>query len=154
MIGGLMSQYCVIANIPALTLLYDECSSGVLLEQGENAFEFLNEKDLVNEANNLIKDEKYYQKRLKGWTDNIISKKDFDNNLEKIVSKQKSNFKISIGDKAFDTSKFLNTYNIRANKEKIKIDLLNKRLMFFKEFWPYYFKFGFKKLLNKFKRKK
>ena len=153
MIGGLMSQYCVIANIPALTLLYDECSSGVLLEQGEKAFEYWKFDDLIKEANKLIKDEKYYQKRIEGWKNNIISKEDFDENLYKIISTQKSNFKTVIDSEPYDTSKFLNTYIIRANKDKIKIDLLNKKLMFFKEFWPYYFKYGFKKLLNKFKRK-
>lgn len=149
MIGGLMSQYAVLANIPALTLLYDECSSGVLLSQGEKAFEFNAFEDLISESNKLLNDDKYYKIRLNDWCKNVISKTQFNNNLYTLITKGTTEFDVDIKRK-FDTSRFKKTYIDRANKVQVQHMLVNRRFVFFKKFWYYYFELFCKKV---FKRK-
>ena len=145
MIGGLMSQYCAAAGVPCLTLLFDECSSGVLLKSGFDAFEYTHIEELLLDCNRLLNDEDYYKKRCSN--DLIITKEIFDLNLKNILFENKSKFVLSINEE-YDTTRFINTYLERDSIISIYKNIFDKNGAFMKDFW-YYFPVVFLKLFKR-----
>lgn len=132
--GGLMTQYCALANIPALTLLLDESCGGILLNQGKDVFEYEDPTEFLEEINQLLSDEDYYRKRLTNWSNTIISEETFDKGLKDILLKQKTIFNLDLTCE-LNTDKFLNTYLERTSLLSIISKILDRKGSFIRTFW-------------------
>lgn len=113
MIGGLMSQYAIAANTLPITLIYDECSTGVLLRPEELNIEFTSENEMISMVDHLLDDDVFLQQQKNKINHQLILPEEFEEQLLRLFTEKKTKFHINKED--FDTSSFLNTYIERIN---------------------------------------
>lgn len=137
MSGGLMTQFAVAANTPALNIVDDDSKEGILLKNGESVFEFENKDLLLKELDLLLSNDSYFNKRVSNLNNTIVSKELFDNNLKSIIDNQQSMFDISLKEPQIE--RFLETYYERDSINKRCAVFVDKKFTFFNFLWPYYF---------------
>ena len=114
MIGGLMTQYAIAANTVPLTLLYDECGKGILLNPGDAEIEFTDLASYLNEIDRCLNDEVYMNQKKEKLKNQIISKSLFDDEVDRVLQVKNGNY--SINYEKLDTSNFRKEYMQRLNK--------------------------------------
>lgn len=115
MIGGLMTQYAIAANTVPLTLLYDECGKGILLNPGDAEIEFTDLASYLNEIDRCLNDEVYMNQKKEKLKNQIISKSLFDDEVDQVLQVKNGNY--SINYEKLDTSNFRKEYMQRLNKD-------------------------------------
>lgn len=108
MIGGLMTQYAAAAGVLPMTLIYDECSTGVLIDPDSIGVEFRSSAAFLKEIDRVLDDEKYKAQKCHNLQKQIITVNDFEKNLDEILNNNFSNYLIDYAD--IDTSAFVKTY--------------------------------------------
>lgn len=95
MSGGLMTQYAAYNSKPILQYYLPELSANNETEQVLNYnshvdISFINDEDFLNEANKLIADKVYREKRGKEIHDSLITQEQFDVLLKNTIEENKS----------------------------------------------------------------
>lgn len=125
--GGLMYQYAAKAGKVPLTLKYDEITDGFLLNQESSNIEFDTLEQLLSEADELLRNEKYRERRALEMRNLVISEHEFHNCLLLILQKGKSVY--DIGFRKDDTSAFREEYLKRQTAINIDALIANKKNM-------------------------
>lgn len=116
MIGGLMSQYAIVAKKVPITLLYDDCGKGIILHQSKAFFEFKNQDKMLNFIHKLLNDTSYKEKCENELIGEIISIDDFNRGVRDILEEHKTKYKIEYAH--IDTTNFQKTYIERLNTQE------------------------------------
>lgn len=127
MIGGLMTQYAAAAGTLPMTLLYDDCGTGVLLNPEMAGIEFYDIKDFLNELDKCIEDVSYKNRKEENLKHQLITEKEFISGISDILNYQKTAFSISYS--KVDTKNFRKTYLERMTDRKINKLLGKKRFI-------------------------
>lgn len=123
--GGLMYQYAACAGRVPVTLYFDECTQGFLLNQDNLNIEFTNIEDLCAEVSKLLNDDEYFTEREKEMLNAVITEEQFTSTLNTILKNDNEhNFEINYTD--IETSSFRNEYLNRVTKKDIDAILTNK----------------------------
>lgn len=130
--GGLMYQYAAKAGKVPVTLKYDDCADGFLLNQDDLNIEFNNLFDLYEEIDKLINDDLYQRNKEKQMINAVLTENEFDNILKNILF---DNPGVSIDIKDINTENLRKSYIERLEKRDIDILLANKHT--FKEVFKY-----------------
>lgn len=131
MVGGLMFQYAAMAGKVPLTLKYDDCANDCLIEQDQLGVVFESLDAFYDEAEKLLSDPRYNANKGASLRSSVISEKDFQQELEKIMQGEKTKFPIVL--KEVDTSNFQQTYIERfsiKNLSEILIDRQSFKYMY------------------------
>lgn len=121
--GGLMYQYAALAGKVPVTLRYDECNDGLLLNQLDLNIEFDELTSLYKEVDRLLADDQYYHVRAKQMLNAVISEAEFENILFSILQ---GNYDHNIKYCKLDTRKFRAEYLRRINNSDIDCLLTDK----------------------------
>lgn len=113
MAGGLMTQYAAIAGTPPLTLVYDECGKGFLIDEEKLGCDFYDVEELVDYAITLLNNNSEMNKVRKLLAGQVISQMEFESELEQILRRGKSKFEINFV--PVETKNFRETYLERLN---------------------------------------
>lgn len=136
MIGGLMSQYAIAANTLPVTLIYDECSTGVLLKPEELGIEFISLDSMLSMMDRLLEDEIFLKQQRDKIDHQLILPDEFETQLSLLLKRKKTDFVIN--NQNFDTTAFLKTYIDRMNHmEYYKLFGIMKNKVMWKWF-PFY----------------
>ena len=124
--GGLMYQYAASAGKVPVTLRFDECADGFLLNQKDLNIEFSDINLLFEEIDKLLCNDGYCKQKEELMTKAVISKKEFEDTLCDILNgKNGVNIKIS----NFDTNKFRGEYIKKMSTADIDMLLINKEII-------------------------
>lgn len=137
LLGGLMTQYAVIAGKVPLTLIRkDDIAEGILIEQEKRCIEYFDAKSLVEDANRLLTDEVYLHNREQLLAGAIISSTEFKEVIQSIIKRNNSKYAISY--KRYDTESFLQGYRNRFNVVDAMLSSIarkNNKILFFDFPW-------------------
>lgn len=114
MIGGLMTQYAVAAETLPLTLLYDECGTGVLLHAEEANLEYIDLNEFLTEVDKCLESTKYLESRKESLSNQLISGEKFNEEIALVLSGKTGTFQIEY--KEIDTSRFRGEYLSKMKK--------------------------------------
>ena len=146
MLGGLMTQYAVVAGKIPLTLIRrDDVAEGILIEQEKRCIEYFDAKSLVEDANRLLTDTVYLHNREQLLAGAIISSTEFKEAIQSIIKRNNSKYAISY--KRYDTESFLQEYKNRFNVVDAMLSSIarkNNKILFFDFPWCF-----MKKVLRK-----
>lgn len=121
--GGLMYQYAAKAGKVPVTLKFDDCADGFLLNQESLNIEFNNLFDLYEEIDKLINDDLYHKEKEKQMINAVLTENEFDRNLNDILC-ENSGIPIVIQD--IDTENLRKSYLERLKKRDIDMLLASK----------------------------
>lgn len=93
--GGLMFQYAAVAEKLPLTLKYDECTDGFLINQEKLDIEFYSLNRLKEKIDKVLLDSQYLSNEEIKIKKSVITQKDFDENLKMILDRQRTTYNIS-----------------------------------------------------------
>lgn len=134
MIGGLMTQYAVAAGVVPMTLIYDECSTGVLLNPEEIGIEYKNFSAFIAELDKMLEDRNVVFEKEQKLKRQIITEDEFNNNLKKIVFDNSSNYIFKCH--KVETERFRHTYIERMTKEMYYKIFIKKWALFICKYFP------------------
>jgi len=134
MIGGLMSQYAVAANKVPFTLLFDDCSTGTLLNQGLPGIEYYKKEEFLLEIDRCLQDLDYLRKKEKALTGQIISSETFEKELKNTLEKHTTNLEVNVFD--VQTEAFQKTYLDRLTGNSYGRIFAKKRQLFIVRYFP------------------
>mgnify|MGYP005974010107 CR=1 FL=1 len=106
--GGLMFQYAAIAGKLPLTLKFDDCVEGFLINQDELDIEFENLEELKEKIRFVFKNEDYIKEQKDIMVKAVIKPDEFEKELKNLIENQNTNFKITF--EYIDISRFLKVY--------------------------------------------
>lgn len=106
--GGLMFQYSVKAGKVPITLRDSEVTDGFLIDQDNLGIQFDSMDDLNREIDHMMNDECYTHEKGEKLKSSVISEKDFNDEIEKLLNDQVSKYEISYVH--IDSSEFQQTY--------------------------------------------
>lgn len=109
MFGGLMMRYAAYAGKIPLTLKHGDDHEGILFNQAERGIEFDTYEEVIEEADKLIKDNKYREVKEQMLIGAVISEEQFANNIKKIIEFQTSDYHFD-DINPIDTTEFKKTY--------------------------------------------
>lgn len=141
MVGGLMTQYAVSANTIPVTLVYDACAKGVLLDEERLDEEFYDMNKLLKEINLLLSDETYLQMKKMNLKKQLVSEKDFTEELGKLLVEYKTKYNIKVEN--VSTQEFQNTYLERLSLSNYYKLFGKRRMVFLLKYFPKYYILGF-----------
>lgn len=121
--GGLMYQYAAKAGKVPITLKYDDCADGFLLNQNELNIEFFELEDLFEEIDKLLSNDEYYIDKGEKMVHSVITEQEFDSKMNAILCGQKG-VRIDFSD--INTRKFRHSYIERLTNTDIDVLLANK----------------------------
>ncbi len=125
MVGGLMLQYACAAGRVPITLRFDECADGILLEQDKIGVYF-NEKDgLLREVDKLLADDNYAALREDIMKSAVISPNEFTEEIRKIFTGEKGKYDIDVTH--IESLNFRQQYWNRYDVKKIARLFLSKK---------------------------
>lgn len=101
--GGLMFQYAAISGKLPLTLKYDECTDGFLINQENLDIEFDSLDKLKEKIDKVLSDSLYLSEEEIKIKKSVITEKDFEKNLKRVLDRQSTTYKISY--RPIDTTK-------------------------------------------------
>lgn len=136
MIGGLMSQYAIAANTLPITLIYDECSTGVLLYPEELGIEFTSVNELYSMVDHLLDDDVFLQEQKSKIKHQLILPEEFEEQLLLLLKEKKTKFQTNIEE--FDTKSFLRTYLERMNYFEYSKVFGIKKIKIMWRWFPFY----------------
>lgn len=126
--GGLMTQYASVSGVIPLTLLYDECGTGFLLNSSVANNEFYDAAFFHKEVYRLINNVNYRNSRTHDLRNQVINEDQFAEELYSIIETKKSNFNISFFD--IDTERFRNLYKDSVNRSDYYRLFVSKKRFF------------------------
>ncbi|MDY3745759.1 MAG: glycosyltransferase family 4 protein [Lachnospiraceae bacterium] len=106
--GGLMTQYSIIAGKIPLTLIYDDCGKGFVLDNKRVSYEFGNVNELITYANEILEDCDFKLAKEEELKNQIISPEVFEEELNDILLYGKSGFERDFS--KVETKAFQRTY--------------------------------------------
>lgn len=109
MIGGLMSQYAAAAHKPPYTLLFDEGSSGVLLDAQKAQVEYEDENEMLDAISRVLNSSEDRELVYAKMQNQILTEYEFDEALERVIVNGEKVFEVH-NCKNVETEKFQNTY--------------------------------------------
>lgn len=121
--GGLMYQFAALAGKVPVTLRYDECNEGLLINQSELNIEFNELEPLYREVERILTDDQYYRRREEQMFHAVISEAEFENKLFSIL---RGDYVDNIAYSKLDTQKFRSDYLTRINNDDIDCLLADK----------------------------
>lgn len=125
MVGGLMFQYAAIAGKVPLTLKYDDCANDCLIGQSQLGVEFDALDAFYDEMERLLSDPEYASKKGEALKSAVISQREFEDELEKIMRGEHTKFPIAL--KQIDTSGFQKTYIERLTLKDLHEIMIDRR---------------------------
>ena len=150
MIGGLMTQYAVMAGKLPLSLRKGKENEGILIDQEKRNIDYNTAKELVNDANKLLSDSKYLNMREKMLEGSVISKECFDKQILLLLTEHKTEFRVECN--LFDTSDFIRDFIFRFDLNRFCNRMTNKsNICFFLDMKDLYIKKSIHYLIKHFK---
>lgn len=134
MIGGLMTQYAVAAGTLPMTLIFDDCATGVLLEPQKIGCEFKNKEEYIKNLDLVLSSREEVEKRKEQLKEQLISEELFEDNLKLVIENSSSNFLIKYEN--IETARFQKTYLERLSIEQYYRLFLKKRNLFMVKYFP------------------
>lgn len=138
MFGGLMMRYAALAHKVPLTLRHEHDADGILENQDSLNIQFDTVDEVLNEARQMLTNDKYKAEREELVSNNVITDAVFARNIRLILDKQISEYKFDDIPK-IDTSTFQEEYIKRFKEEdyyKTFASKQNKRMLYIE---PYSF---------------
>lgn len=123
--GALMIQYAAVAGCIPVTLRrpWDDDAFGLLKEEDKLGEIFEDFDSVLSEINRLLSDEVYYKKKKNLLKNQVISEKDFQYELNEIISNPESRRIENIS--AVNTTKFIETYRENILEKQIIDAVIN-----------------------------
>lgn len=90
MCGGLMFQYAAMAGCVPVTLKKDSRSDGILINQENINVEFYDVKELYDEIDHLLTNDKYAQQRSELMRKSVFTPQVFEEEIRKLVNGERS----------------------------------------------------------------
>ena len=150
--GGLMFQYAAIAGKLPITLRYDDFTDGFLINQEKLDVEFEYIEQVKEKIDKILTNEDYLYREEEKIKKAVISPKQFDENLEYLIEKQKTDFSYEL--KPVDTSNFLREYADNMTYSKLCDLIAGHRKLCILKIIPKEFVIGiFSKIKRKLKNK-
>lgn len=106
--GGLMTHYAVAAGTVPLTLLFDECGTGILLHPEDAKLDYIDVSTYLGEIDRCLNDEEYLNSKKRYLSNQIISKEVFEKEVMLVIENCKSTLSISYN--KIDTTRFRQWY--------------------------------------------
>ena len=132
MFGGLMMRYAALAGKIPLTLKHEHDADGILENQDQLGIQFKTVEGVLNEAEKLIVDVQYREKKGLIVKNSVITEEIFARNLKLIIENKRSEY--TFGDiKEIDTLEFQKEYVARFKVDdyyKTIASKINKNLLF------------------------
>lgn len=127
--GGLMFQYAAVSGKLPLTLKYDECTDGFLINQENLDIEFDSLDKLKEKIDKVLSDPLYLSEEEIKIKSSVITQKDFEENLKKVLDRQRTSYKISyrpvdttnVKREIIDNMTFIMLCNIIAGHRKLYV---------------------------------
>lgn len=134
--GALMLQYAAIAGcIPvSLKRSWDDDATGILINEGLLGEIFEEFDDVAEEIDKLINDENYYIQKKKLLINQVITEKEFDKKLKRIIESPKSMIRKGID--PVNTTKYRESYNERITVDDIADAVINKSNICVARYFP------------------
>ena len=146
--GGLMLQYAAVAGKLPLTLRFDSCIDGMLINQNELGIVFDSIEEIKLKIDKIMKDENYLHNLEESIKKSVITPETFEENLIKLIETHKTDFKINF--LPVDTTKFLHEYMVNMDYNKFCNIVANHRQFLIFKILPKYFISGiFFKIKNR-----
>lgn len=124
--GGLMYQFAASAGRVPVTLHYDECNEGFLLEQKKLQVEFKRLDSLYDEVEKILYDDDYFKRREKQMLASVMTEDKFLEGMRSILNSKNPN---KICYEEIDTEKFRELYLTRVKQSDIDGGLACKNSM-------------------------
>lgn len=129
MFGGLMMRYAALVGKVPLTLKHGSDHEGLLKDQGRREIEYETYEDVIAEAERLIKDEAYRNKKESMLSGAVVTEEEFNENVKGII--EQSNVGNLFGDinqiEEVDTRDFRAEYIERLQPENMLAAVIIKR---------------------------
>lgn len=117
--GGLMTQYAAAAGKVPLSLVYDDCSVGVLLKEDILENIFIKEKEKFREElERLLTDKNHLSEQEKLMENQLMTQECFEENLYRLFEHGSTDFSIVYNEK-LDVSKFQKLYLSQVKRADI-----------------------------------
>lgn len=133
--GGLMFQYVAVAGKLPLTLKYDDITDDFLLEQDSLYIVFDTIPELMKEIEKILSDENYREERERVIVNAVISKQDFDAELESLLTSQKTSYSIELNN-TIKTKEFRAEYLERMSPKDIELRVVSKKDLYWIKYFP------------------
>lgn len=143
LLGGLMTQYAVIAGKLPITLKHEQDGEGILINQDKLEIFYNSVDELIEDVYRMIEDESYLHEKEKSIEKSVISPLKFEKEVRKIVEKKQSGFPVKAIN--IDLHSIRREYRDRFSKEIVYKCIVRKRnkdlcIYFPKEFICFYYK--------------
>lgn len=115
--GGLMFQYAAIAGKLPLTLKFDDCTDGFLIDQEKLNIEFNSIEILKEKIKFVFENPGYLKEEETILVKSVIKAEDFEIELENLLDNQKTNYKLVY--KSIEVKEFLKVYKENMTYEKL-----------------------------------
>ena len=126
--GGLMFQYAAVAGKLPLTLKFDDCIEGFLINQDKLDIEFNTLEDLKEKIRFVFENEDYVKEKNDIMVKTVIKPGEFEKELKNLIENQKTSFKITL--------KYVNVINfLKVYKENMTYKILCNIIGGHKNFW-------------------
>lgn len=116
LLGGLMTQYAVMAERIPLTLQYDISSEGLLVDQENRGVFYNNADELIRDAIRLLQDKEYLNQRTKLIKGSVISPAEFDKEVHSLLKNNMTSYSVEI--KPRDIKNFQSGYVERFDMDE------------------------------------
>lgn len=134
MIGGLMTQYAVVAGTVPFTLIYDDCATGILLEPEKIGTEFTDYKKFVQCIDEMIDHPELLDAKKENLNCQLITPEMFKENLIQIIEKKTSRFEIY--NRHIETERFQRTYLERLSRKTYCKLFVKRNSLFLIKYFP------------------
>lgn len=137
--GGLMLQYAAIAGCIPITLKrqWDDDASGLLLNESELNEMFIDENELLNEIDMLVKDDKYYKEKKELLNKSVITEQAFTDALSTILTNPKE--KVIKDIEYVDTKLYRENYLESVDNNELYYSIINKENIKLIKYFPFVF---------------
>lgn len=128
--GGMMMKYAAYAGKIPITLIHQEDSEGLLIDQKRRRIEYLSYEELITDVDKLLTDSIYLRNReilLKG---SVVSEEDFIEDVRSTIEERKTRNIHSLA--KIDTSKFREEYLTRFEMDAVfdKVSRIKNKALF------------------------
>lgn len=132
LLGGLMTQYAIMAGCFPFTLAHGNREEGILLNEKELYYHDID--IMMADMDQGLRDREFLSDRVRTLRDGIISEKEFEEGLRTVLEDKKTSFPIREND--VDVNKIQDLYLNRFGKNDIRDALAKKRYARLIRFFP------------------
>ena len=125
--GGLMYQYAASSGRVPVTLYFDECTDGFLINQDKIGVEYHTVDALYEEVDRLLDDDNYFREREQQMYNCVMTETEFDRKLELIIREEQPKDDIKYSELITDS--FRSEYLKRICDSDINVAFANRDYM-------------------------